>query len=72
MIVRVEFFGIVQEGKKQKKMRDHIDIHAGSTKTVKAMFQGWCARNSGIRGDSGVLHPLGRDGRIEIVSVEKV
>lgn len=72
MIVRVEFFGIVFENKKQKRMRDHVDIHVGSIKGVRPMFLGWVARSAGIRGDSGVYHPLGAMGKIEIVSVEQV
>ena len=72
VIVRVEFFGIVQEGNKRKKMRDYVDIHVGSMKGVKPMFLGWIARSAGIRGNSGIYHPLGKLGNVEIISVEKV
>lgn len=71
MIVRVEFFGFVIENKKRKKMRDHVDIHVGSIKGVRPMFLGWIARSAGIRGASGIFHPVGREGSIEIVSIEK-
>lgn len=72
MIARVEFFGIVMEGKKRKKMRDHVDIHVGSAKSVQPMFLGWIKNSAGIRGDSGIFHPLGKMGTIEIISIEKV
>jgi len=72
MIVRVEFFGIVVEGKKRKKMRDHVDIHFGSVKPVKAMFLAWVKQSPGIRGDSGIFHPSRNNGSIEVISVEQV
>ncbi len=70
--MRVSFYGIVTEGRKKKKMRDHVDIHVGSVNPVKAMFQGWLSRSAGIRGDSGVFHPLGKDGKIVIIYIKKL
>ena len=72
MIARIEFFGIVNENGKRKKMRDHVDIHVGTLKGIRPMFLGWIARSAGIRGDSGIYHPMGREGKIEIISVNKV
>lgn len=72
MIVRVSFYGIVTEGGKRKKMKDHVDIHVGSMKGVRPMFLGWIARSAGLRGDSGIFHPCGQMGKIEIISVGKV
>lgn len=72
MIARIEFFGIVFEGQKRKKMKDHVDIHVGSLKGVRPMFLGWIARSAGIRGDSGVYHPVGTMGKIEVISINRV
>jgi hypothetical protein len=71
VIARVNFKGIVMRGPKKLVMRDHVDIHLASLKSAEAMFKMWMARADGIRGDSGVFHPLKTYGKIEIMSIKE-
>lgn len=74
MIVRVEFFGIVIEGGKRRKMRDHVDIHAGTVKSASNFFKSVLVSNNvmAVRGDSGVFHPLRKEGKIEVIGIKQV
>jgi hypothetical protein len=72
LIVRVNFKGVVLRGTKKLAMRDHVDIHTGSIKGVDVMFKRWCEKSAGVRGDSGIFHPTGKDGTIVVTSIEEV
>lgn len=73
MIVRIKFEGEVTEGKKKSVLPDHIDIHVppGEAQKAKEIFLDWTKKNAGIRGASGIFHPLLGDGRIKIKSVQE-
>ncbi len=70
MIVRFKFLGIVTDASGKKfKMKDHVDIHSVSRIKAKGIFNVWLRKGCGIRGDSGVYHPLGNEGKIELLDI---
>lgn len=73
MIARIRFEGIVKDGKKKSVLPDHVDLHVppGDSKYPETIFRGWIEdpRALGIRGDSGVFHPLRHYGEIKILGV---
>lgn len=72
MIVRITFIGLVPSPTGKKKgYRDCIDVHVSSVDDAKKMFKKWLGHNSGIRGKSGVFHPLDGFGDIQLESVEE-
>lgn len=74
MIAKIKFEGVVNDGKKKSVLPDSLKIHIqpGGKKTAKEIFARWMEKSNGIRGDSGVFHPLGGFGTIEIKGVEEV
>lgn len=51
------------------KMLDELKLRARTLKEAKEIFMAWVAKNSGIKGDSGIFHPLSGYGDIRIKSV---
>jgi hypothetical protein len=72
MIIRVKFEATVTEGEKKSVIEDSVDIHSPTDDLMwaKNLFNKWKANNSGIKGNSGVLHPLNGYGDIKIKSAE--
>jgi hypothetical protein len=73
MIARVRFEGIVKDGKKKAILPDFIDIHVPpeSLDLAKSTFEHWLDRNSGVKGNSGVFHPINEYGSIKVKSIEE-
>lgn len=73
MIVQVKFKGIITEGKTKSELPDSVKIHAApeGKERTKELFLSWVERNAGIKGDSGVFHPLNGFGTIKILKVEE-
>jgi hypothetical protein len=80
MIVRVKFEGIVRAGEdKISKLKDYIDIHVVSGKLglecAKSRFELWVSKSIGIKGASGVYHPVdptNNAGEVKVISVEEI
>lgn len=74
MIVKVNFVGTVLDGTKKSTLPDtlKIHIHPGGKKKAKELFLNWVKITNGIKGDSGVFHPLNGYGTIEVKNVEEV
>lgn len=72
MLARVEFLGIITEDGKKKGLRDHIDIHVGKLAEAEIILKSWLKQGVGLRGDSGIFHPLvNKWGEIVIKSVKE-
>lgn len=74
MIAKVHFEGIIKEGKKKSTRPDTVQIHIppGDLNQGKVIFERWIEGPSlGIRGDSGVFHPLQGLGTIKVGKVEE-
>lgn len=73
MIVRVNFEGTITEGKKKSVLPDFLDIHVptGALDMAKEIFTSWLNTSAGVKGNSGVFHPLGNFGQIKIKKVEE-
>lgn len=74
MIVRMTFLGVVKSPSgKNKGFRDHIDIHVGSIDDAKKVWKAWSAKlkDYGVRGASGIFHPLGVYGELKVESFEE-
>ncbi len=75
MIARVKFEGVVKDGKKKSILPDYVDIHVppDCLKEAKSMFEFWLGKNVyAIKGESGVLHPLGDGCSIKVTEVVEV
>lgn len=72
MIVRIHFEGVVKHEKIRSIVKDYVDIHAGETKEAKEIFLSWIAKSMGIKGNSGIFHPLAGLGDIKIKSMENI
>ena len=74
MIARVHFTGITKKDKTKSTLEDHVDIHVNSDglKEAREIFSSWTAKGAGIRGASGVFHPLNGYGDVKIKSVTEV
>ena len=68
MIVKIDFDGIVRDGKKKTNLPDSVRIHSNSTEQAKLFFDLWIGKADGIRGDTGIFHPVGD---IKIKKVEE-
>lgn len=74
MIARIHFTGITKKDKTKSTLEDHVDIHvnADGLKEAREIFSSWTAKGAGIRGASGVFHPLNGYGDVKIKSVTEV
>lgn len=73
MIVRVKFEGTVGHPKaKESHLTDHVDIHAQNIDSAKEIFIQWINTGMGLRGASGVFHPLLNNGCIKTKEVKEV
>lgn len=72
MIARIKFDGVVKDSEKKTSMSDHIDIHSVDLETAKSTFERWVSTGVGIKGDSGVFHPIGSGGEIKFKKIEEV
>jgi hypothetical protein len=74
MIIRIKFEGTVVNGEDKSTITDHIDIHSPTSNTIwaKNLFLKWISDNSGIKGTSGIMHPLNGRGDIKIKSIEEL
>lgn len=69
MIVRIKFEGIIFAGKKKQVLADFVDIHSASPTSAKVVFLNWVDMGAGVKGNSGVFHPLKGDGEIKLLNV---
>jgi hypothetical protein len=75
MIARIKFEGIIRGPKKKSVLPDHIDIHVAPDclEEAKEIFESFLAKSTlGLKGSSGVFHPLGTGCSIKFTSVEEV
>lgn len=74
MIARIKFEGTVKDGKKKSTLPDYVDIHVPpeGLNTAKEIFLNWVEIGAGIKGESGVFHPLRGNGKIKIESVTEI
>lgn len=68
MIVKLKFKAKVKDC---ESMVDSILIQVESIKVAKHMFKEWLIYSAGIKGDSGIFHPLGIYGKIKLVSIKE-
>ena len=71
MIVRISFTGITKNDKHKSTLEDYIEIHIGGVKEAKEAFSTW-TRGCGIRGASGIFHPLNGYGDVKIKAITEV
>jgi hypothetical protein len=71
MIARVSFTGITKKDNKRSTLEDHIDLHANDLKEAREIFSSW-TKAGGIRGASGIFHPLNGYGDVRIKAVTEM
>lgn len=73
MIARVEFESIVKHPrtKTESRMKDEVLIHVVDVGLASQIFTDWINRVEGIRGSSGVFHPIGPKALIKFVKADE-
>lgn len=74
MLARIRFEGIIKNEKKKSVLPDHVDIHVppDGLITARTIFDEWILKAEGIKGETGVFHPLGVFGTIRVIEVVEV
>jgi hypothetical protein len=71
VIARVHFNGIIVKNGKELELPDYCDIHVATIHQAEEIFKYWIEKQYSIRGaKSGIWHPAGKYGTVELVSVE--
>lgn len=71
MIARIHFEGIVKKGKKKSVLPDYIDIHVIDLEAGKLTFESWVSKSIGLRGHTGIFHPIGIQDEIKFKSIKE-
>lgn len=73
MVVKITFESIVETIGKKSSMSDFVEVHSTGVEEAKDTFNTWISKGVGIRGASGVYHPiLDGGGKIKVKDVRDI